>query len=286
MVWYKELGFFSNPLSIKPALFDTTVVGYDLGEIFEKIDQNQIVFIEGKYGYGKTTILKHIIQRYGGKGQIAYYNCNRVEGEVNVEAILRDKYGFFGQLFSRMPTDMILLLDEVETLDKKSQEELYKFYTQGNIKAIVMLGPDFESIDFISKIQKLLVNNVVELVPLNEEEAVELVKERVGDLKLLSDEIIQYVFEHSEKNPRFLLENLEDVCRYAYNRNEEEVKKEHVRKVLGISEDEPEKPSPRAKPQEQEGKKEKRESKKSEETEQKERETETSQEDDSEFFYY
>ena len=61
MLWYKEYGFHNNPFSIKPAAFHSKVIGYDLSEIFDKVDNGKVLFIEGKFGFGKTTILKHII---------------------------------------------------------------------------------------------------------------------------------------------------------------------------------------------------------------------------------
>ena len=121
MLWYRELGFHNNPFSIKPAQFKNAVTGYDLKGVFDKIDKGQMLFLEGQYGFGKTTILKHLIRAYGGRKEVIYYNCNRAESTIGTESLLKGKYGRFMRIFSGLPDNMILLLDEVEKLSQEDQ---------------------------------------------------------------------------------------------------------------------------------------------------------------------
>jgi hypothetical protein len=234
MVWYRELGFSSNPFSIKPGAFSSEIVGYDLSEILKKIEEARVLFIEGEYGFGKTSILKHIIAQFGGHRKVAYYNCNRADETINTHGILRGSKGFFARLVGVMPSDLILLLDEVERISQNDQKDLLKHYKEGHIKSIVFFGPDFDKISFSIELRKLMVNNVIKLTELTENEAVQLVRERVGNLKLLDDRIIKLVFRHSSNNPRLMLENLEDVLKYAVDNNEEQVTDDHLKEVLGI----------------------------------------------------
>ncbi len=234
MVWYKELGFSSNPFSIKPGAFSSEIVGYDLSEILKKIDEAKILFIEGEYGFGKTSILKHIIAQFGGRKKVAYYNCNRAEETINTHGILKGSKGALARLLGSMPSDLILLLDEVERVSQTDQKDLLKYYKDGNIKSIVFFGPDFDKISFSIELRKLMVNNVIKLTELTENEVVQLVRERIGNLKLIDDRIIKLVFRHSSNNPRLMLENLEDVVRYAVDNNEEQVTEEHLYEVLGV----------------------------------------------------
>ena len=234
MVWYKELGFSKNPFSIKPGAFSSDIVGYDLSEILKKIDDGKVLFIEGEYGFGKTSILKHIISQFGGQRKVAYYNCNRAEETINVKSILKGSKGAIARIFGAMPSELILLLDEVERISQSDQKELLKYHQEGNLKSIVFFGPDFDKISFSIEFRKLMINNVIKLTELTDNEAVQLVRERIGDLKHLDDRIIKLVFRHSSNNPRLLLENLEDVVRYAVDNNEEQVTEEHLKEVLGI----------------------------------------------------
>jgi Cdc6-like AAA superfamily ATPase len=266
MIWYRELGFYSNPFSIKPAAFRSEVVGYDLGEILVKIDGAKVLFIEGEYGFGKTTILKHIVSRFGGKRRVVYYNCNRADTTIDAESILKGKYGFIRRIFGGLPRDMILLLDEVEKLSADDQKELLRLHKDGNIKSIVLFGPNFDRVGFSVEMRRRMVNNVIKLTELTDEEAIQLVRERVGALKLLDDRMIKLIFRHSGKNPRIMLENLEDVCKYAVENNEEEVKEEHLKEVLGLAQKAPapKKARPKAQPIHSEAKAEKKTEKKEE----------------------
>ncbi|MFH1399649.1 MAG: AAA family ATPase [Candidatus Woesearchaeota archaeon] len=234
MLWYKELGFNNNPFSIKPAAFHNMVIGYDLNEIYDKISKSKVLFVEGRYGYGKTTILKHLIRHFGGRRQVAYYNCNRAETTIETRKILAGKYGIIGRMLNLLPEDMIFLLDEVEKLSKTDQTELLEYYNQGKIKSVVFFGPSFEKVGFGVEFRKLLVDNVIELTKLTDAEAVDMVRRRIGDLKLLSDKIIKEVFKNSEYNPRQMLENLEDLCKYALENNDDEITEQHLKKVLKI----------------------------------------------------
>ncbi len=267
MIWYRELGFYNNPFSIKPAAFHSMVIGYDLSEVLGKIEKSKVLFIEGDCGYGKTTILKHMIRKFGGSKNVVYYNCNRTDNTIDVEILLKGRYGFFGRLFGGLPSEMIVLLDEVERLSQSDQKELLDFHKEGNIKSIVFFGPNFDKVGFCTEMRKQMVNNVIKLTELTDDEAVQMVKERFGTLKLLSDKIIKQVFRHSGKNPRLMLENLEDLCKYAVENNEEEVKEEHLKEVLGIAlvqAPKKRKPIKRPRPKKVEKKAEKREEKEEE----------------------
>ena len=57
-IWYKELGFYNNPFSIKPMAFHDEIIGYDVDLVLGKIGNGEVMLIEGNYGKGKTTILK------------------------------------------------------------------------------------------------------------------------------------------------------------------------------------------------------------------------------------
>ena len=64
-LWYRHLGFKQNPLSIKPAALHDEVIAYDLEDIYDKVEFGEVIFIEGPYGMGKSTILKNIVNEFG-----------------------------------------------------------------------------------------------------------------------------------------------------------------------------------------------------------------------------
>lgn len=234
-LWFRKFGFFNNPLSIKPGAFDNKIFGQNaiMESLFYQIPAGTMNFIEGPLGTGKTSILNHLIEKYRGKKQVIFFSCNRIEQELNIEELLRGRYGFWGRLFGMTPKNMIVLLDEAQDLTPVNTERIKYFFDQGNIKSVVFTGMNFKEVNFHDSIKERIGNNLFKVRKLTEEEAVELVRNRIGELELISDEVIRKVFILSNYNPRRMLQNLDRLCKEAAEKHEKEVKVEDVRK-LGI----------------------------------------------------
>ena len=232
-LWYRHFGFKNNPFTIKPGLLSDEVIAYDLESLFNKIDYGDVVFVEGPYGTGKSTILKNIINEFGGNRQVVYYSANRKGKPIDFYSLLKGKYGFFGKVFKGLPSDMILLLDEADSMSEEDFENLREYYEQGNFKSIVMVADNFDNLKISEYFFELVKDNIISLTELDESEAVMLIRSRVGDLDFIPDEVIKKIFRLSGKNPRTLLKNCEDVCRYAYSLGAVSVTEQHVEKSLG-----------------------------------------------------
>lgn len=231
-LWYKELGFKENPFSIKPAALHDEVVAYDLEELYDKVEYGDVLFVEGPYGTGKSTILKNIINEFGGDKRIVYYSANRNKDSAGFHSIIKNGRGFFGKLFNITPNDIVLLVDEAEHLSAKDFEDLKDLYEDGRVKSIVFVGAEFEKMPANDYFKDLLKENVISLTELDEDEAVGLIRTRVGDSEFISDEMIKKVYQKSRKNPRQLLKNTEEVCRYAYEFGDDNVLQEHIDEVF------------------------------------------------------
>ena len=221
--WYHNYGFDSNPFSIKPAAFSDAVVGYRLDDVFEKIDSGNVLFFKGNYGFGKTTVLKHLIRRFGGKKRVIYHSTSR--GQLDVEKLLLNRT-FMNRVFKSRPYDMILLVDEAQELSKNEVQEINRVYNEGNIKSVVFMGTAYQKNVFTKEFNQALKGNVVVLGGLGEKHAVELVRMRVGNIQLLSDEVISRIYRASGPNPRRFLEMCEDACRHAFEAGKESVDNE------------------------------------------------------------
>jgi hypothetical protein len=232
-VWYKNLGFHSNPFSIKPAAFHDRLFGYNkvIDDISYGILNKKVIVVQGNYGNGKSSILRRLIHDFGGKKQVIYYSCNRIDQRLDVKELLNGRYGFFGRLFDMKPKDMILLLDEAQDLGPKDFEKLYSYYQEGFFKSIVFVGQgiDKELIpkEFEPQLDEVSVGEV------DTSTAVQVVRKRIGDIPLLSDIMIQTLFEKSNKNIRLLLKNCEEACRYAVNYGRETVTNDVIEAIFG-----------------------------------------------------
>lgn len=229
-IWFKKLGFYNNPFSIKPAAFSDEIYGHNAQDIINRIDNGGILFIEGAYGKGKTTILKRVIRELGGKKKVVYYSCNRKEDNINFDELLTGG-SFLGRLFNIKTKGMILLLDESQDMNMNDCENLSNYYNE-YFKSIVMVGNDFNAKRFSDNFKKLVDGNVIKLGKLSPEDATNIVRKRVGNLDILDDETIVHIFSKSGDNPRRLLKNCEQVCKHAFDLGYDKVTKEHVDAVL------------------------------------------------------
>ena len=233
-IWYNQLGFYNNPFSIKPAAFHDEILGHNgiVDEVLDKVRSGNILFLEGDYGSGKTTILKNIINEFGGKKKVVYYSCNRSENGLDVQRLIKGGKRFFEKIFNLNPTNMVLLLDEVQDLSKEDCESLHSSFDNKSFKSIILVSKDSKDVRFGNGLKRLIGKNIIRMKKFNSDEAVEFIRKRIGNLKILSDDSIKLLNKKADGNPRILLKDCEEVCKYALENFEDEVNEEIVKKVL------------------------------------------------------
>ncbi|MBI4438559.1 AAA family ATPase [Candidatus Woesearchaeota archaeon] len=230
-LWYRKLGFYNNPFSIKPAAFHSEIIGYDLEEVFSKMEGGKVLFIKGPMGVGKTTMLKAILSRYGGKKRVIYVSPNTSEGKISFRSLLVGS-SFWNRLFSSPAKNMILLVDEAQELRKQETAEISRLVKKGHFRTVVLFGTDYPAERFSDSFNELLKGNIKPLTRLKADHALELVRKRIGDLPIMSDALIKKVYRLSAYNPRKLLENCEDIIKSAVDEGAEKVSDRHVKSVI------------------------------------------------------
>lgn len=226
MEWYEELDFDTNPFER-----ETRLVGFDdlLEEMLYAIVSGNILFIEGEQGSGKTKLLKEAIERFGGHGKVIYVNCKKIHKDLNIEKVLKERYGWFSTaILGNKPRDMILLLDEVEHLSAKNSERIKYYYDQNYIRAVVFAGSNMGDAGLSESLRhrihkKLIIKN------LSDYEAVQLIREKLGN-DLLPDRAIKHIYRISGRNIKTFLQNCEKVCKVAGKGKE--LKEEDVDRIM------------------------------------------------------
>ena len=190
--WYRKLGYYNNPFSIKPAAYHDDILGANkiLSQLNNKINKGSMAFIEGEFGTGKTSALKKIIYKFMGEKKVIYYSCNRTEKDIDFDELLHSRYGFFGRLLKIKPSEMILLLDEIDEMNKKDCDTLFEYYHQGYFNSIVLVCPDFNRARLTKEHKELVKCNEYILGNIDKSEAVRLVRKRISNLKIISDMMI------------------------------------------------------------------------------------------------
>jgi hypothetical protein len=231
ITWFNKLGFDSNPFSFKPAAFHNEFFGFDdlLLDINKKISESNILFIHGPYGTGKTTILKRIINTFKGKRRVIYYNCNKSVGSINFNRLLINAGWFFNKLFRVRTKNRILLLDEAQDLNKKDFSNIKSYFENKSFKSIILVSKKTD-INLPNELKKIIgKDNNFGLGDISSDEAITLIRMRIGDLQFLTDNMVLKIFKKN-KNPRAFLKNCEEVCRNAFDLDAEKVNDKHVSK--------------------------------------------------------
>jgi hypothetical protein len=233
--WFRSIGFYNNPFSIKPAPFDFKLFGQEdiLDELMYKIPAGTMSFIEGNLGTGKSSLMKHMIHKFKGKGKVIFFSCNRIDNDLNIEELLIGKYGFWGKLFGMHPKDMILLLDESQELTAENTERVKYFFDQGNFKSVVFAGTDYSEVKLHESIRERIgEDGVLKMKKLSDDDAVELVRNRIGNLNILNDELIKKLWDVAGKNPRRLLQRCDKACKHVIDNGETEFTEDHFKEIF------------------------------------------------------
>lgn len=206
--WYTKYGFRENPFLSDPE-FDEELVEYPdaINELTYRIESGSMAFVEGDEGMGKTAVLVQIIKKFEGKGRVIYYDCAEFKKKVEIDMLMKNRYGLFGRLFNVVPTNMIILLDNVDALSRENAERIKYYFDQNNIRSVVFTGKSFKQADLPQSIKDRIGIHVISLQPLSDYGAVELVSKRLGEHNsLISDEATKFIFNKAGRNTKDFLE--------------------------------------------------------------------------------
>ena len=228
-VWFKKLGFSRNPFSIKPAAFSYELFGVNVDSVLSGIEDRKILFVEAPLGYGKTTLLKSIIHRFGGRRKVIYANILPSE-KVDVKDLLK-RASFANYITGNLPNEMILVADEAQNILPESSAEIMEFYKSGNIRAVVFFGTRYSQDCFVDEIKGMMNGNIVRLSRPTPEQAIFIVRGRIGNLPLLSNEVILSAYLRANGSPRRLLQICEDLCKEAVGKGRLSVSEQELLEI-------------------------------------------------------
>jgi predicted AAA+ superfamily ATPase len=203
--WYKLKGFRKNPLHLEPN-FGDKLFGYEvlLDELFYRIDSGSIIFIEGNPG--KTALLMKLIERYKGKGKVAYVNCENIANEPNIKLLIDNGKKHISQHFPGMPKGMIILLDNVSHLSATNSEKIKFYFDKGNIQALIITGNSFSKASIPESLKHRIGNRVYKLRELTKDEQVDIIQERLEFKDFFPENLIRRVAEKTSGIKELLME--------------------------------------------------------------------------------
>lgn len=229
--WYETLGFSTNPFTIKPnTRFKVYGRQNAKDAVVSTVQNNGVVVVEGIYGSGKTTFLRSIIRPFGGKKKVVYFACNRLHTDLDVDRLLYERFGIFTKMFRIKSKQMILLLDEADNLSKKDFATIQKYYSGEYLQSVVFVSHKPLKLPAFFKNKAVFVH----FEDMQIESVIEMVRERIGDSQLLTDEVIEALFQ-KDKRIRFFLKNCELFMKYMVEQNRTSAKPKDVDTALMLA---------------------------------------------------
>ncbi|MEM3374432.1 MAG: AAA family ATPase [Candidatus Woesearchaeota archaeon] len=225
-MWYEKLGFRENPFTTNPKKNHDKLVRMDeiIDEMFYRIESGSMLVIEGPQGSCKTTLMMIAAKKFGGNKNVAYVDCKILDKNLNITHVLQDKYGFLGRILNKKPKEMILLLDNVQELSKKNTERIKYYFDQNNIKSIIFTTEKYSKAKFSESLRDRIGKRVLKIPELDEFDAIEIVKKRIGENSdLFNEELIKKLFKLSNNSPKLFLENCEKVAEAAVKKGRKRV---------------------------------------------------------------
>jgi Cdc6-like AAA superfamily ATPase len=230
--WYNKKGFRKNPLSTEPE-FKRPLHGYDvlLEEIFYRINSGNMIFIEGDTA--KTSILFKVIERYKGKGKVAYVDCNKITEDLSIKELIANGRKCLKTKISRLKKRMIILLDNIENLSSKNAEMMKYYFDQNDIQSVVMASKSYEKTNIPASIKHRIGNRVYQTREPTVDEAVEIVLERLNYCDYITQNQVEKIAVKNHKyGIKGILEEIDVALFLTHNAHEKVVTDGIINRLL------------------------------------------------------
>lgn len=226
--WYKQLDFAENPLDARP---NATLVGLEEQEAQLKnfIVKEQLCFLHGLTGAGKTSLLKHVQESLPDHTFI-YLDADAIPANFDLTATLQGKRSFLDKIRLReMPEKKpVLIIDEFQATDPKLVLEARSRWENPNerqIKSIVFAQISDQLKNVPGSFKDRLGNRIISLLPLTNDAMKQILQLRLHNGKTkrdyyvqLSPQTLDFLVAVADGNARRLLEFTEMLFDYHWQR--------------------------------------------------------------------
>jgi len=221
MVWFERFGYEQNPFELNPFKSEYTLINHIhlMNDLDHLLKSGRMFVLCGPAGSGKTMFLKQILNRYT---KTKYVDASKIKKDVNIEDILKKKAKLFGLIRSK-PKQELLLIDNAEQLSEKNIERIKFYFDQDHLQSVVFATIDPQLIKMSQSTKDRIMDQIITIPPMNQYEAVRIVRERFNDHFFLPDEIILKIFKAANMNMKQTLSYCNDVCAFVVKEGRGEV---------------------------------------------------------------
>lgn len=226
--WYGQLKFKENPLDIRP---NTILIGLDDEEMRLKnhIIKNEVCFINGLTGSGKTSLLKRI-QETMTDFSFIYLDAHDLPKSFNIEDEFKKKKSFFDKItFKEFPSKSpVIIIDEFQETDRNLVLKIRSKWenpVQKRIRSIVFAQISKHLDNVTDSFKERIGNRTITLKPLDNDNIKKMFYERLKHPRKkfsyatrLNDEAVNLLIYSSGGNPRRFLEQADMVFDFHYQK--------------------------------------------------------------------
>ncbi len=132
-------------------------------DILYNIISGNMIFLQISSQAKKNTMLKIIIKNLKRKRRIFYLDCIKIGQNPNIKKIFQKRYGIIGRIMNIKPKNMIVLLDNIHYMSDKNCEIIKYYFDQDQIKSVVFIGENYESVKLSPSIKHRIGKRIFKL---------------------------------------------------------------------------------------------------------------------------
>jgi len=210
MAWFEQFGFYENPFDTELSVSAKMAVGLEkpLDELIYLVKSGSLIFVEGAHGSGKSVLLSRLARKVGRRA--VYIDLS---GKPDIRSAIRKKASFFSRLLGNYPKRVVLLVDDVVSVPARVAEAIKYFYDSNIAESVVLAGEGIRESGLPLSIIDRIGNRIVRLAPLEEEDAITMVRNRIGNSNVLEEDVIRKIYRMSGKNGKKFLQLCEEACK-------------------------------------------------------------------------
>jgi len=231
MVWYEQLKFRENPLDSRP---NPKLVGMEDQEeqLVNHIVKEEICFLNGPTGSGKTSLLKRVQEKLDNHAFI-YLDADDLPKDFDLEKELKKKRNFFDFITLReYPAKKpVLLIDEFQATDPRLILKARSKWEDTNskiIRSIVIAQIDKNLKNVTGSFKERLGKRIISLDMLDSKGLKDMLKARLYNPKTktnyadkFTEDALNLLIKCADNNPRRVLEYADMIFDFHYRRFKE-----------------------------------------------------------------
>ncbi len=228
MVWYEQLKFKENPLDSRPNI---KLVGLEDQEeqLINHIIKEEICFLNGPTGSGKTSLLKRVQEKLADYAFI-YLDADDLPKDFDLEKELKKKRNFFDMITLReYPSKKpVLLIDEFQATDPRlilKARSKWEDTSSKIIRSIVIAQIEQNLRNVTGSFKERLGKRIIGLNVLDSKGLKDMLKARLYNPKTkvnyadkFTEDALNLLVKCADNNPRRILEYTDLIFDFHYRR--------------------------------------------------------------------